>query len=409
MCDNLDAFLEDILALPRWVNRGLSLLRELDLKSQECGEEAQRRRRRYLDLARTKLQAANASHIPDNFYDDPELQAEAAAASDRGREAHALMREKVVVLNQLIRVLRGETESFKVSLARFAKEVGGEEMLRHSRRKTESGVGGHADRPDGDQAAPDAVSSLPPGVTSSAAVASRSRPSKKSAVRSNGSVASSAAEGTRPLKRPKAPAVDPPAKTNQGKEGGTVYAGGAENFMMQVRLGTAEGVGGHQSVQAGASSSGTSLGSQQLPTGGRIKRSKQPAETLQDISLIVGQAAHLPPSDVQEDQSMSGRAAKAGTSRLKKNREPMAEVAFAATSEAATAPTDARQCEPAVGPNECIAGPQPAGLVIRLPPTMPLSQQLPATKAKSPAERFSMKPTPRSLAVRTNNMRTPPG
>lgn len=158
MCDKIESFLEEISSLPRWLNRSLSLLRDLDLKSQTSGERAQHHRTRYLELARARL--ANKRHSgqkpaesaigfgeqTSSLYDDPELQAEAAEAHKLGREAQALMREKVIVLNQVLRVIRGEAESFKCSLAKLAREVG-EEFNKHSRKAVAWGDGATAPPP----------------------------------------------------------------------------------------------------------------------------------------------------------------------------------------------------------------------------------------------------------------------
>ncbi|KAL8271250.1 hypothetical protein Esti_004816 [Eimeria stiedai] len=463
MCDNLDAFLEDIISLPRWVNRSLCLLRELDLRSQACGEEAQRRRSRYLALARTKLSAANSSTVPTDFYDDPELVSEAKAARDRGREAHALMKEKLVVVNQLIRILRGETESFKVSLARFAREVGGEDALRHSRRKAEgssalsygervdeggvhgsaspAGLGGfsqHSARPTAARSrvaavssagalaaraehgvglvaaaetpsGPEALSALPHGLASSISAASRSRPSKKAAIRGTGSATGLAADGARPARRPKArpTAVTAPAKIYQE---GTLYEEAGEGFVMQVQTGAAKEMAPPLlPVEGGHLCSGSSVGSQQGLPGSRVKRAKQPADASQDLHSVGNQSSHVLPCETQRENNKlsGGRAARAANGRAKKSREALPSLAFAASGEAAKPAADA------VVANECLEGigAQPAGLLIRLPPTLPLPQQPSAAKDKSSSERTSSKQQPaRPLAAaRLNNPRVTPG
>lgn len=461
MCDNVDAFLEDILSLPRWVNRALTLLRELDVKSQQCGEEAQRRRDRYLDLARTKLQASNSQQIPDGFYNDPELEAEAAASTDRGREAHALMKEKVIVLNQLLRVLRGETESFKLSLAKFAKEVGGEELLRQSRRRPDDSLipsdqnddaGQRVGPPSVAGASPlssrtaasrarvglpisatdgsvhseqsigllgpsevptpsDAVCSLPLGVPSTGSGTSRNRPSKKSAVRSSSSAVAFPADGGRPAKRPRPSAVGTPAKKHQGKEG-AFYEGIDEDCVAQVQPPGEVGIGPSSLLQGSPPCSGSiSLPTQQGPPGGRVKRSKHPADTLPNSQSSGSLLSQLSPSDLYGDQATGGRPTRGSAGRIKKGKEHVPEIATAATDEAVRTPGYTSQCDPSVADGQGLDGGtmQPTGLLIRLPPNVPLQQQsLLAAKAKSLAER-SMKPTSRSLATRVPNHRTGPG
>lgn len=452
MADNLDAFLEDILALPRWINRALVLLRELDIKSQECGEEAQRRRNRYLDLARSKLRTFDGQEISEGFYNDPELEAEAAAATSSGREAHALMKEKVVVLNQLIRVLRGETESFKLSLAKFAKEIGGEEVLRHSRRRPDGsdvqsvdptddavqGVGSGAFLPAPRAAAvrsrvgaqpsvstaftpceqnlsllgtsegptgSDAVCSVQLGGGSTASSASRSRPSKKGAMRSTGIALVPSADGPRSAKRPRPPpGGGAPARVHQGKEDAQ-YDGVAEGF-----VGRAQSTGGDDPRVASPLHSGASCGasmvSSQGPACSRLKRVKQPVDGVHG-SHIGG--SHALAFALNGDQPDEGRLSKGSSGRLKKCNEQLSDIDAVTAQGAAAPPTDAALCETHVPGRECADGAamQSAGLVIRLPPSAPLAQ-VSMPKTKSPAER-SNKNTPRSLAGRAANPRVAPG
>lgn len=457
MSDNLDAFLEDILSLPRWVNRALTLLRELDVKSQDCGEEAQRRRKRYLDLARTKLRSSSTQQAPAGFYNDPELEAEAAAATDRGREAHALMKEKVIVLNQLLRVLRGETEGFKLSLAKFAKEVGGEDVLRQCRRKPDGGPIPCADQTDdaaGGLGAP-AVSGppqlsrtgalrgrigLPLGATDGSALTdqsvgflgasdgpagiscsfplgmpttgsgtSRNRPSKRSAVRSSSSAVTSVADGSRSAKRLRPPAVGMPTKKHQGKEG-TLSTGIGEDSMPQVHSTGDGSLGGPPMLHMGPPCSASSLASHGAP-GARVKRSKHPADTLQGPQSGGALLAPVHSPDIYGDQTVAGRPTRGNAGRFKKGRERLPDVPVGTPIDAPEPTADAAQCENRLADERSLEGAnmQPAGLLIRLPSSVPLQQQPSVSKAKSPAERANNKPAARLLTARTVNPRTGPG
>ncbi|KAL8447913.1 hypothetical protein Emed_004208 [Eimeria media] len=478
MCDNIDAFLEDILSLPRCVHRSLCLLRELDLKSQECGEEAQRRRSRYLALAKTKLSAANASNLSVDLYDDPELVAEAEAARDRGREAHALMKEKLVVLNQLIRVLRGETENFKISLAKFAREVGGEDTLRHcNKRKPEGNVVGYTERPEEEgahsSASPtawgplsplssrptatrnnriaggsalsssavggppalgfvvdsetpsEALSSLPPGLAPSVSVAaSRNKQSKKAAVRSSGSTTTTslAADGARSAKRPKPPtaAVGAAAKNYQGG-GGALHAEADEGLLMQVHTGAAKGMGAPLLAEGGGGplcSGSSSLGSHQSLPSSRLKRAKQATDALQEAHAFGAESAQVLPCAAAEDKLNCGRAGRVTNGRPKKSKEAVASsFSFGNNGnngETAKTAADARHCAPPESVKDGFeegGGQLSGGLVIRLPPTLPLNQQhASSVKAKSPSERTNSKHQPlKPLAPRLNTSRVIPG
>lgn len=463
MCDNVDALLEDILSLPRWVNRSLTLLRELDAKSHECGEEAQRRRTKYLDLARAKLLASNSQQVPDGFYNDPELEAEAAAAADMGREAHALMKEKVIVLNQLLRVLRGETESFKQSLAKVAKEVGAEEVLRQSRRRPDGtlvpagdgaddavqaqGIGvpslpgtaplstrttvtrGHVGVPlramDGsvrneqnmsllDASEGPGVSdacSFPLGIPSTGSGMNRKLSSKKSSARSSSSVPASVVDGSRSVKRPRPPPPGTPTKAHQEADGG-LYSRTTEGFATQVRHIEEGGLLGHQLLHAGPPCDGSNLAANQGPAGGRVKRSKQQADSLGDPHTNPTWLSHLPPSGTYGDQSNGARPVRGHAGRFKKIRELRQDMAAAAKHHVAGPPAEAGQCDPHVADAGCADGTtmQSAGLLVRLPPSVFCQhQELPGPKTKPPSEQSNKKPIPRSLAARAANSRTGPG
>lgn len=462
MCDSVDAFLEDILSLPRWVNRALILLRELDKKSQECGEEAQRRRERYLDMARAKLQALGTQPVPDGFYADVELEAEAAAAADRGREAHALMKEKVMVLNQLLRVLRGETESFKLSLAKFAKEVGGEEMLRQSRRKPEGSSVPCSDRTDDtgqclappamtaaphlsaraphvrgrvglsvgvtdgsargehnlgllgtseDHGRSDAVCSVPLGVPSTGSSTNRNRPSKKSVVRSSSSAATSGADCKSHAKRARPSAPGIPAKKSQGKEA-VMYGGIDDDCIMQMPPTGDGSIGGAPVIHVGPACSGSTSAPQHGPLDGRAKRSKQASDVLHGPHSSSSLLPPLSTTEMYGDQSNGGRPTRGNLTRIKKSRDQLPDESISGIHEVAGAPTDVGHFEPLMAEGEGLDGGNmpPTGIPIGLPSTVQLQQQQHSTsKTRALAERPNNKPTPRSLAGRVAIPRPGPG
>ncbi|XP_022588360.2 uncharacterized protein LOC34623587 [Cyclospora cayetanensis] len=467
MGDNLDAFLEDILSLPRWVKRSLALLRELDAKCEEYSEDAQRRRSRYLAMARAKLQSYSGQQVPEALYNDPELEAEAGAAGNSSREAHALMKEKVVVLNQLLRVLRGETEGFKVSLAKLAKEVGGEEMTRVARRKSDDTLGPCADRPEdlahriGPLAAPvhgtlvtrrtslrgrlglssaptsgsvcckddsgllgppevpsDAVYAFSAGGAppSSVAGTSRSRPIKKKAARSN-SAAASGLDANSAIKRPHPPSAGgPAAKKHQASEA-SPYAGVSEDCRSQMPCAGEEriGDGGFVGISTSSPCGSSTVSTQQGLPGGRAKRFKQPPNTTlpatQPADSLMGS---LSTPEVYGDQMAVGRSVRGSGNRMhKKGRDSLSVVPLGALNDAVPGQTlSAVQFEQpgleALDRDTTSSVGQPPGVLVSLQQGLPHQQhQLLIAKTKSPAERGpTHKSTPRSPTGRPGLART---
>ncbi|EEA06639.1 uncharacterized protein CMU_013140 [Cryptosporidium muris RN66] len=107
MSESLEQFMEDISLLSGWILRNLSLMREVDKKSNDLGKKLEEKCKIYLE---TTIQPEASGDTPcSNENDDPRL----LEILEMQREQKRLLKEKIAISDQSLHFIRHDGEILK--------------------------------------------------------------------------------------------------------------------------------------------------------------------------------------------------------------------------------------------------------------------------------------------------------